>query len=110
MNVLACRANGVNSDGLRVINGTGYSLAELKQISGYVMQDDLLNGRLTVYETLWYTAELRLPETMERSEKEERIQEVMNKLGLVRVKDVIIGDSLKRGISGTFRMIVIFKV
>lgn len=100
MNVLACRANGVDSDGTRVINGVSYSLSELKQIAGYVMQDDLLNGRLTVEETLWYTAELRLPSTMTAAQKQERIEEVMAKLGLTRVRNVIIGDPLKRGISG----------
>jgi ABC-type transport system involved in cytochrome bd biosynthesis fused ATPase/permease subunit len=38
MNVLACRSGGMQSDGTKVINGTNYSLSELKSISGYVMQ------------------------------------------------------------------------
>jgi ABC-type multidrug transport system ATPase subunit len=40
MNVLACRSNGIKSDGTKVIDGSGYSQTELKRVSGYVMQVD----------------------------------------------------------------------
>jgi ATP-binding cassette subfamily G (WHITE) protein 2 len=100
MNVLACRSTNVESDGTMAIDGQDYSLSELKQVAGYVMQDDLLNGRLTVEETLYYTAELRLPSSMSAMEKKQRIEDVMSKLGLSHVRGVIIGDNLKKGISG----------
>jgi ABC-type transport system involved in cytochrome bd biosynthesis fused ATPase/permease subunit len=38
MNVLACRMGGVKSEGAKNINGIDYSLTDLKQVSGYVMQ------------------------------------------------------------------------
>lgn len=38
MNVLACRLGGVESKGSQVIDGQSYSLSELKQVAGYVMQ------------------------------------------------------------------------
>jgi len=38
------------------INGSPYTKHDLKCISGYVMQDDLVNPNLTVEETLIYTA------------------------------------------------------
>lgn len=42
----------------------------IQAMSGYVMQDDLLNAYLTVEETLWYAAELRLPrETSDKHRK-----------------------------------------
>ena len=61
LNTLACRLD-VNTivQGEMRLNGAPYDNAELKRIAGYVMQDDLLNGCLTVAETLMYTAELRL--------------------------------------------------
>lgn len=59
-----------------------------------------MNGRLTVEETLFYAAELRLPSTMTSAEKKERVEEVITKLGLVRCRKTIIGDPMKRGISG----------
>ena len=82
------------------LNGAPYNNAELKQIAGYVMQDDLLNGTLTVYETLMYTAELRLPRTFTQSQRVERVNEVLLDMGIKHVKDVIVGTPLKKGISG----------
>jgi ATP-binding cassette subfamily G (WHITE) protein 2 len=64
------------------------------------MQDDLLNGKLTVEETLYYAAELRLPSTMTTAEKKARIEEVLRQLGLIECRNVIIGDHMTRGISG----------
>jgi ATP-binding cassette subfamily G (WHITE) protein 2 len=43
------------------LNGKDYSRSEIKWIGGYVMQDDILNPHLTVYETINYAAKLRLP-------------------------------------------------
>jgi ATP-binding cassette subfamily G (WHITE) protein 2 len=82
------------------LNGQKYSMHDLKQNAGYVMQDDLLNGNLTVLETLQYTAELRLPRSMTREARRERIDTVMGQMGLTKVQDVIVGTPLKKGISG----------
>jgi ATP-binding cassette subfamily G (WHITE) protein 2 len=49
LNALALRLDpGVKIAGEQRLNGRSYSAAVLKQVSGYVMQDDLLNGQLTV--------------------------------------------------------------
>ncbi len=82
------------------LNGAPYDNAELKRIAGYVIQDDLLNGYLTVEETLLYTAKLRLPRTFTDKERKERVTDVMGDLGLSHVHDVIVGTPLKKGISG----------
>ncbi|CAF3733578.1 unnamed protein product [Rotaria sp. Silwood1] len=101
LNTLACRLD-VNTivQGQISLNGGPYNNAELKRIAGYVMQDDLLNGHLTVYETLMYTAELRLPRHFTRQQREKRVQEVMFAMGINHVKNVIVGTVLKKGISG----------
>ncbi|CAF3756084.1 unnamed protein product [Rotaria sordida] len=101
LNTLACRLD-VNTivQGQISLNGGPYDNAELKRIAGYVMQDDLLNGNLIVYETLMYTAELRLPRHTTRQQREARVKEVMFALGINHVKDVIVGTVLKKGISG----------
>ena len=82
------------------LNGAKYDNAELKRIAGYVMQDDMLNGYLTVEETLMYTAELRLPRGFTNKQRKERVQDVMEDLGLSHVHNVIVGTPLKKGISG----------
>eukprot|EP00198_Chlamydomonas_reinhardtii_P001132 XP_001690467.1 predicted protein [Chlamydomonas reinhardtii] len=123
LNALACRLDhGVKLEGELKLNGQNYSHAELKKVSGYVMQlpynprhvherdtDDLLNAHLTVEETLRYTAELRLPRTTTPEERQERVQTVMEQVtawvlglwvGLAHVRNVIVGSPMKKGISG----------
>ena len=101
MNTLACRLD-VNTIvyGQMSLNGAPYNNGELKRIAGYVMQDDLLNGYLTVYETLMYTAELRLPRTYTKAQREKRVNDVLIDMGITHVKDVIVGTVMKKGISG----------
>jgi ATP-binding cassette, subfamily G (WHITE), member 2 len=101
LNTLACRLD-VNTivEGEMRLNGAAYDNAELKRIAGYVMQDDLLNGYLTVEETLMYTAELRLPRVFTRQQRKERVDDVMTDLGLSHVRNVIVGTPLNKGISG----------
>ena len=104
LNTLACRLD-VNTvfEGEMRLNGVPYDNAELKRVSGYVMQDDLLNGYLTVAETLMYIAELRLPRTFTNAQRKERVDDVMKDLGLLHARDDIIGIQLKQGISGSER-------
>jgi ATP-binding cassette subfamily G (WHITE) protein 2 len=82
------------------LNGAPYDNAELKRIAGYVMQDDLLNGSLTVKETLTYTAEFRLPREFTDKQRYARVDDVMEDLGLTHVRHVLVGTPLKKGISG----------
>lgn len=100
MNVLARRMAGAKMDGVSKINGIPYSNAELKTLSGYVMQDDLLNGNLTVQETLDFTAELRLPSTMTAAERKERIDQAIHKVGLDHCRNTFIGTPTVKGVSG----------
>ena len=51
-------------------------------------------------ETVYFSAELRLPETMPRAEKNERVQQIIDMLGLSRVSETLIGNSSIRGVSG----------
>jgi energy-coupling factor transporter ATP-binding protein EcfA2 len=58
---------------------------------------------LTVYEALLFAARLRLPETVSDSVKSQRVEEVMEKLGIESIRNVRIGwnsDGKARGISG----------
>jgi ABC-type multidrug transport system ATPase subunit len=59
-----------------------------------MLQDDLLYESLTVWETLWYAAQLRLPRTMSQAAKRDRVNVVLAALGLNRCRDTIIGTLL----------------
>ncbi|WOL12965.1 hypothetical protein Cni_G21734 [Canna indica] len=80
-------------------NGSPFS-SSLKRGIGFVTQDDLLYPHLTVDETLYYTALLRLPKTHTREEKAKLAEAVMEQLGLTACRNGIIGGPLLRGISG----------
>jgi len=70
----------------------------IKQYIGYVPQDDIIHPDLTVYESLMYSAKLRL----DLSEKEikERIDKVLHDLDIHEIKNSLIGSANKKGISG----------
>jgi ABC-type multidrug transport system ATPase subunit len=67
---------------------------------GYVPQDDIIHRALTVEQSLYYTARLRLPEDTTRDEVRARVDRVIADLGLEGCRKVRIGDPVKRGISG----------
>lgn len=56
-------------------------------------QDDLLYESLTVWETLYFAAMLRLPRDFTTEQKKERVAKVIAALGLNRCKDTIIGTN-----------------
>jgi ATP-binding cassette subfamily G (WHITE) protein 2 len=64
------------------------------------MQDDLLHAELTVAETVSYAAQLRLARKCSKQELMARENYVIELMGLDHVRDVIIGDSRTKGISG----------
>lgn len=67
---------------------------------GYVPQKDIVHTELTVKEALDYAAQLRMPADTTKAEREKRVLEVMEELGLSQRKDVLVkslsGGQLKR--------------
>ncbi|XP_052773368.1 protein white-like [Mya arenaria] len=73
----------------------------IRNISAYVQQDDLFIATMTVKEHLTFRALLRMEKEVSRSRRMERVQEVMQELGLTKCQDNIIGDPGRiKGISG----------
>ncbi|MEU2743194.1 FHA domain-containing protein [Streptomyces sp. NPDC007095] len=56
--------------------------AELRQRIGLVPQDDILHAQLTVRRALSYAAELRFPQDTAKAERQARVDEVIQELGL----------------------------
>ncbi|KAG6557885.1 hypothetical protein Mapa_000062 [Marchantia paleacea] len=101
LNTLACRMEkSASVSGQIRLNGKEYTSTDLKKMSGYVMQDDLLNAHLTVEETLLYTVKLKLEPTYTEAQLLERVSEVIKQMGLEHCKKTVIGSALRRGISG----------
>lgn len=72
----------------------------IRRRTGFVSQHDFLYPHLTVYETLLFTALLRLPNSIANDEKVQHVERVITELGLSRCHNSMIGGPLFRGISG----------
>lgn len=59
LNALAGRTTGYEMTGLVLINGKVEPIRAYKKIIGFVPQDDIVHGNLTVEENLWFSARCR---------------------------------------------------
>jgi len=72
---------------------------ELRGVIGFVPQDDLLIEELTVYQNLYYNARLCL-DNFSESKINEVVNKVLDDLDLNDIKDLKVGNPLKKIISG----------
>ncbi|CAM8976213.1 unnamed protein product [Rhodiola kirilowii] len=100
IDALADRIERTSLKGRITLNDDVLDSKLLKVISAYVMQDDLLFPMLTVEETLMYSAEFRLPRSLDKSKKKERVKALIAQLGLQNASQTMIGDEGHRGVSG----------
>jgi ABC-type multidrug transport system ATPase subunit len=64
--------------------------------SAYVLQDDMHLPTLTVRETLWYAAWVKLPEGTSVEEREARVLFLLNMMGLQHVQESRVGDAMQK--------------
>lgn len=102
LDILARKNKRGTVNGEFYVNGEIISDEDFKSVVGFVDQEDTMMPTLTVYETILNSALLRLPRDMSRQAKNRRVMEVISELGIMHIKDQIIGseDSGMRGISG----------
>ena len=81
------------------INGHDISEPGVKDLIGYVPQDDLLIEELTVYQNLWFTARLCF-EGMSDEDIDRRVMKTLKDLGLDAIKDLKVGSAINKYISG----------
>ncbi len=99
---------------LNVLNGSlplnsgqitinGYDLhtekEKLNGVIGFVPQDDLLIEELTVFQNLYYNAKLCFSE-FTQNEIEQVVEKILLNLDLVEIKELKVGSSLNKFISG----------
>uniref|UniRef100_A0A8C5FSI6 ABC transporter domain-containing protein n=1 Tax=Gadus morhua TaxID=8049 RepID=A0A8C5FSI6_GADMO len=74
---------------------------DLRLTSAYVVQDDVLMGTLSVRENLLFSANLRLdPKNHSSADKQSRVENILEELGLTECANTKIGTDFIRGVSG----------
>lgn len=100
LNLLAGRVQSGKIKGEITVNGIPKKEISRKvwqRLCSYIMQDDILFPMLTVRETFWFSAQLKLPF---REKKKEQIDSLIEELGLESCQKTKIGNELRRGVSG----------
>ncbi|KAH9700482.1 ABC transporter G family member 28 [Citrus sinensis] len=100
LSALKGRVPGCIMSGTILVNGKVASIQSYKRIIGFVPQDDIVHGNLTVEENLWFSARCRLSADLPKAEKVLVVERVIESLGLQHIRDSLVGTVEKRGISG----------
>lgn len=99
LDILADRKDPHGVSGYVLVDGLPRH-PSFKYTVGYVVQEDIFSGTLTVRENLIFSANLRLPKTISDHEKNERVSRIIADLGLESCADTRMGTNLLRGVSG----------
>jgi ATP-binding cassette subfamily G (WHITE) protein 2 len=67
---------------------------------GYVVQDDIFSGTLTVRENIVFSANLRLPPSVTQDDRLDRVEGIIKQLGLSECANTRMGTESQRGVSG----------
>nr|KYP66379.1 ABC transporter G family member 2 [Cajanus cajan] len=81
------------------LDGATVSASLIKRTSAYIMQDDRLFPMLTVYETFMFAADFRLG-PLSLADKKQKVEKLIDQLGLTSSRNTYIGDEGTRGVSG----------
>ncbi|KAG6478679.1 hypothetical protein ZIOFF_062123 [Zingiber officinale] len=100
LTALAGKISGCQTTGSVLINGKVEPIQSYKKIIGFVPQDDIVHGNLTVEENLWFSANCRLSAEMPKVNKVLIVERTIESLGLQAVRSSLVGTVEKRGISG----------
>ncbi|CAF1518289.1 unnamed protein product, partial [Adineta steineri] len=99
IDVLTGRKDSKGLSGDIFLDGLPIS-SSFKFMSGYVVQDDILCGTLTVKENIMLSLNTRLRTRMSKKERQDRVAKVIEDLGLTECADTRIGTEFIRGVSG----------
>ncbi|KAF8026782.1 hypothetical protein BT93_F3302 [Corymbia citriodora subsp. variegata] len=91
MDVLAGRKTGGYIEGTITISGYPKKQETFARISGYCEQNDIHSPHVTVYESLLYSAWLRLPPEVDEQTRKMFIEEVMELVELNPLRQALVG-------------------
>ncbi|XP_027349411.1 ABC transporter G family member 39-like isoform X2 [Abrus precatorius] len=91
MDVLAGRKTGGYIEGSIRISGYPKNQATFARVSGYCEQNDIHSPHVTVYESLLFSAWLRLPSDVNTQTRKMFVEEVMELVELKPIRDALVG-------------------
>ncbi|THD25424.1 ATP-binding cassette sub-family G member 2 [Fasciola hepatica] len=100
LDVLAGRKDPKNVSGYVLLDGERQPVQVHRQVSGYVVQDNIAVNTLTVRENIAFSAALRLSRHVTPKERKAKVAGVIEELGLSAVADRLLGTEYVRGVSG----------
>uniref|UniRef100_A0A0A8Z522 ABC transporter domain-containing protein n=1 Tax=Arundo donax TaxID=35708 RepID=A0A0A8Z522_ARUDO len=100
LNAVTGKVSGYKVTGSVLVNGKNVNIRSYKRILGFVPQDDIVHGNLTVEENLWFSAKCRLSARMNHRDKVLIVERVIDSLDLQGIRNSLVGTVEKRGISG----------
>ncbi|KAJ3083282.1 hypothetical protein HK102_001150 [Quaeritorhiza haematococci] len=108
LDILAGKSKSGRISGEILINGKRVHLSNkgkrervLKGLVGFVDQEDLLMDSLSVEETLMFSAGLRCAESLGVEERRERVERVLEQLGLTHIRHSRIGGGVSSPIASS---------
>ncbi|XP_062204828.1 ABC transporter G family member 36 [Phragmites australis] len=99
MDVLAGRKTGGYIEGDISISGYPKKQETFARVSGYCEQNDIHSPQVTVYESLLFSAWLRLPKDVDSKNRKMFIEEVMELVELKPLRDALVGLPGVNGLS-----------
>ncbi|KAK7320707.1 hypothetical protein VNO77_30426 [Canavalia gladiata] len=99
LDVLAGRKTGGYIEGSITISGYPKKQETFARISGYCEQFDIHSPNVTVYESLLYSAWLRLPHEVDQATRNMFIEEVMELVELNSLREALVGLPGENGLS-----------
>ncbi|KAH9623955.1 hypothetical protein KSS87_012299 [Heliosperma pusillum] len=103
LDVLSGRKTSGYIDGNITVSGFPKNQATFARICGYCEQIDIHSPHVTVYESLVYSAWLRLSSNIDSKTRQMFIEEVMKLIELEQLKDVVVGLPGVNGLSSEQR-------
>jgi ABC-type multidrug transport system ATPase subunit len=103
LSALSNRIHGGKVGGTFLTNGQKKPIAQLQRFLGFVPQEDVMHRDLSVFQVLLYQCYLRSDSVKYPPGSQSQVDfvySIMTVLGLLHVKDSLIGDENRRGISG----------